>query len=66
MGAMHFLHPRLDSPSPDRTPQAPQEFPVHELLDSDRSHLLLGLLIASLLSAPFWIALGIALYLFFR
>jgi hypothetical protein len=66
MGATLSHHPRFDSPSPDRTQKAPQELPTPELLDADRSHLLRGFLIASLLAAPFWIALGIALYLFFR
>jgi hypothetical protein len=66
MGATHFPHPRLDSPSPDQPQKAPQELPVPELIEADRNHLLRGFLIASLLAAPFWIAVGIALYLFLR
>jgi len=66
MGALPYIHPRLDSPSPDRSPKAPQELPAPELIEAERSHLLHGLLIASLLAAPFWIALGIVLYRVFR
>jgi hypothetical protein len=66
MGATLFHHPRLESPSPDRTQKALQELPAPELIEADRSHLLHGLFIASLLAAPFWIAVGIALYLFLR
>jgi hypothetical protein len=35
-------------------------------MERDRSQLLRGLLIASLLATPFWFAAGIAFYLFFR
>ncbi len=66
MGALPFLHPRVDVPTPDPPQKAPQELPTPELIEAERSHLLHGLLIASLLATPFWIALGIILYLVFR
>ncbi|MGC2210939.1 MAG: hypothetical protein WA532_12605 [Candidatus Korobacteraceae bacterium] len=66
MGALPFLHPRVDTPTPDPLQKAPQELPTPELIATERSHLLRGLLIASLLATPFWIALGIVLYLVFR
>lgn len=66
MGALPFIHPRVDSPTPDPPQKAPQELSAPEVIEADRSHLMHGLLIASLLATPFWIALGIVLYLFFR
>ena len=66
MGALPFNHPRLDTPTPDPPQKAPQELPTTNLSAAERSHLLHGLLIASLLATPFWIALGVILYLAFR
>jgi hypothetical protein len=66
MGALPSIHPRVDSPTPDPPQKAPQEIPSPELIEAERSHLLHGLLVASLLATPFWIALGIVLYLVIR
>jgi hypothetical protein len=66
MGALPSLHPRVDVPTPDPPQKAPQVPPTPELIAPERSHLLHGLFIASLLATPFWIALGIVLYLVFR
>ena len=66
MGALPSFHPRVDTPTPDPPQKAPQRLPIPELIETERSRLLHGLLIASLLATPFWIALGIVLYLVFR
>lgn len=66
MGALPSFHPRVDTPTPDPPQKAPQVLPTPELIAAERSRLLHGLLIASLLAAPFWIALGVILYLVFR
>ena len=56
-----LIHPH---PTLPRRPRS--ELPIPELIETERSRLLHGLLIASLLATPFWIALGIVLYLVFR
>jgi hypothetical protein len=66
MGALRSIRPRVDSPTPDPPQKAPREIPSPELVEADGGHLLHALLIASLLATPFWIALGIVLYLVIR